>query len=101
MSTPSPREMSPGAELDWSFGWSDPPPKGPWLASGETIASRTITVESPLEFISDSEADGTVTVWVRMPASAAIGSVGAITCAIVTSLGREDSRRREIICVRR
>lgn len=95
--TPAPRGMNRGATLDWSFGWADPPPKGPWLETGETIASYTVTVEGPLTKNSDSQADGLVTAWVTCAADASVGAVGAITCAIVTSAGRADSRRREIV----
>lgn len=95
--TPAPRGMNRGANLDWTFGWRDPPPKGPWLQMGETITARTVTVEPPLVLESHSEADGLVTVWVSLPSDATVGAIGAINCAIVTSAGREDSRRREIV----
>lgn len=95
------REMTPGAELDYLFGWADPTPKGPWLQSGETITAHTVTVEGALELMTSSDASGAVTVWVRMPAATALGATGAINCAITTSANRKDSRRIDIVATQR
>jgi hypothetical protein len=77
---------SPGSRLDYTFDWSA------WLPSGDTIASHTVTVTGG-STDADSEAAGIVTAWVTVPAAAPDGAAVQITCAIVTTGGREDSRR--------
>jgi hypothetical protein len=93
------KEIIRGDRLDWTFGWDDPAPDGPWLQDGETITSYTVTVDAPLVLEDDSESAGTVTAWVSCPDDATVGTVAGIKCAIVTSAGRETSRTRELTIV--
>lgn len=73
----------PSAVLDYAFDWSD------WLASGETIATHTITVDKGLTKDSSTESDGKVTVWLS---GGTVGEWYKIACLITTSAGRTDER---------
>ena len=77
----------PDATLDYAFDWSS------WLATGETISSHTVTVDTGITKDSDSEASGIVRVWLS-------GGTDDITydvaCEIVTSAGRTDERTMAI-----
>jgi hypothetical protein len=73
----------PSAVLDWMFDWTD------WLASGETIISHTITVDTGITNDSSTEDDGKVTVWLS---GGTAGENYKVACLIVTSAGRTDER---------
>lgn len=73
----------PSAVLDYAFDWSD------WLATGETISSHVITVDTGLTKDSDSEALGVVTVWLS---GGTAGKNYKVACLIETSAGRTDER---------
>lgn len=73
----------PSAVLDYAFNWSD------WLATGETISSHVITVDTGLTKDSDSEALGVVTVWLS---GGTAGTAYKVACKITTSAGRTDER---------
>jgi hypothetical protein len=77
----------PDAELDYGFNWSD------WLATGETISSHTVTVETGLTKDSDSESSGVVTVWLS---GGTAGEDYSVECEIVTSASRTDERTMTI-----
>lgn len=86
----------PSAVLDYVFDWA-PLTNGragatsDWLASGETISSKTVTAESGITVDSSSITDSStsVTVWLS---SGTAGSNYLVTCRIVTSGGRTDER---------
>lgn len=73
----------PSAVLDWMFDWTD------WLASGETIISHTITVDTGITNDSSTEDDGKVTVWLS---GGTAGENYKVACLIETSAGRTDER---------
>lgn len=73
----------PSAVLDWMFDWSD------WLASGETIISHTITVDTGITNDSSTEDDGKVTVWLS---GGTAGENYKVACLVTTSAGRTDER---------
>lgn len=73
----------PSAVLDWMFDWTD------WLASGETIISHTITVDTGITNDSSTEDDGKVTVWLS---GGTAGENYKVACLIETSVGRTDER---------
>ncbi len=73
----------PEAVLDYAFDWSE------WLATGETISSYTITVETGLTNDSDSESSGIVTVWLS---GGTADNEYDVACRIVTNAGRTDER---------
>lgn len=77
----------PDAVLDYSFDWYDS--GNGWLATGETISSHTITVETGITKVSDSESSGVVTVWLS---GGTHGNDYDVACKIVTSAGRTDER---------
>ena len=77
----------PSAELDFAFDWNDS--TDPWLASGETISSHVITVDTGLTKDSSSEASGVVTVWLS---GGTAGENYKVACLIETSAGRKDER---------
>ena len=84
----------PEAVLDYTFDWK-PLTHGvsgaasDWLATGETISSYTVTVETGLTKDSDSQADGIVTVWLS---GGTAGENYKVACLIATSAGRTDER---------
>ena len=81
----------PDAELDYSFDWSD------YLATGETISSQTMTVESGLTLgtgeKAPSESDGIVVFWLS---GGPAGEDYDVACKIVTSASRTDERTMTI-----
>lgn len=77
----------PSAVLDYAFNWNDP--DDPWLATGETITSYVITVDTGLTKDSDSQASGKVTVWLS---GGTAGEYYKVACKITTSAGRTDER---------
>lgn len=88
-----PKEIAPGARLDFVWPWGEA-----YLAEGEVIASATVTVGGGL--IKDGahqlvEMNRSVLQWLRFPA--ALGTRCWADCAVVTSAGREDSRRFEFV----
>ena len=82
----------PDAVLDYTIDWSS------WLASGETISSHTITVETGIAKDSDSESDGAVTIWLS---GGTAGERYDIACKIVTNAARTDERTIIIRCTNR
>lgn len=93
------KTIRPAAELDFVFDWGGPAP-GPWLATGESIASSSCAVEGVAVKLSDATAGGAVTAWVRCNADAPAGAQVSIRCSIVTSAGRKDSRRIDLVVTR-
>ena len=73
----------PSAVLDYLFDWSG------WLASGETIDTHTITVDTGLTKDSSTESGGKVTVWLS---GGTAGINYKVACKITTSAGRTDER---------
>jgi|GEM_PF-2620959 hypothetical protein len=99
--TTNPKQIRPGAELDYVVDWAaTPQEQGPWLADGESITSHTVTVEGPFERMSDSRSGGSVTAWVRCQTTAVLGSRGRVIVSIVTNQARKDSRAIELQVVR-
>lgn len=93
MSTP--KKIAPGAVLDFVFPW------GEYLQEGETIESFTVTRAGGLTQPADRpepakvEADKSILVWLQAPTQ--IGTVCWADCAILTSAGRHDKRRLELV----
>lgn len=87
----------PNAVLDYKFDWGTAANDKPWLASGETIASRTVTVASGITRDSDGITDSgkSVTVWLS---GGVAGNDYTVTCRIVTSAARTDERTMTIRC---
>lgn len=84
----------PDATLDYKFDWAastNGSGDSDWLASGETIDSHTVTVESGLTKDSDSATDDdtSVTVWLS---GGSAGETYLVGCEITTSSGRTDER---------
>jgi hypothetical protein len=81
----------PDDELDYIFDFAAETngtegADGDWLATGETIASYTVTVETGLTKDSDSNTDDTVTVWLS---GGTAGTTYSVTCQITTSASRK------------
>lgn len=92
-------QKDPNAVLDYKFDWAaqtNGSGSSDWLASGETIASYTVTAETGLTKVSDSVTDSntSVTVWLS---GGTTDTVYDVTCHIVTSVGREDDRTMKIV----
>lgn len=88
------KTKDPNAVLDYKFDWkalTNGSGASNWLASGETISSRTVTVDSGLTKDSDSLTDTntSVTVWLS---GGTPGKKYKVACRIVTSAGRTDER---------
>ena len=77
----------PDAELDFAFDWTD------WLAESETIDDHTVTVQTGLTLISDSETDGVVTAWIS---GGTAGRTYTVACLIETNANRIDERTMRI-----
>ena len=72
----------PEAVLDYEFDWSE------WLAVGETISSRTVTVTG-VTLDSSTASTTAVVAWVS---AGTVGTTATIECKIVTSESRTDER---------
>lgn len=81
----------PNSVLDYKFSWAS------WLATGETIASKTVTV-SPTGLTADSstitDTNTSVTVWLS---GGTAGKTYDVACKIVTSASRTDERTMRIV----
>ena len=84
-------KKDPQAVLDFAFDWNDS--TNPWLATGETISTYTVTAQTGLTKDSDSESSGVVTVWVS---GGTAGTWYTLACKIVTSASRTDERTMRI-----
>lgn len=73
----------PSARLDYVWDWRQ------WLAAGDSIATYAVAVPMGLVLDEAEEAGGVVTAWFT---GGSEGSAYEITCAIVTTEGREDER---------
>lgn len=90
----------PSAVLDYKFDWKALTNTGTgsdWLAVGETISSRTVTVPTGITKDSDSITDTntTVTVWLS---GGTAGVDYPVACRIVTSAARTDERTILVRC---
>jgi hypothetical protein len=84
----------PDAVLDYKFDWAastNGTGSSDWLASGETIATKTVTVPSGLTKDSDSLADTNTSVLVWLSGGTAETDYEVI-CHITTSDSRQDDR---------
>lgn len=86
--------QDPQSALDYKFDWGTGNPANivkPWLAAGEVIATRVVTVTTGLNKDSDSITDSgkSVTVWLS---AGTVGATVTVTCRIVTTLSRTDER---------
>ncbi len=84
----------PNAVLDYVFDWkanTNGRGDSDWLASGETISSHTITVDTGITKDSSSQTDTntSVTVWLS---GGTAGTSYEVACKIVTSASRTDER---------
>lgn len=87
-------EKSPSAVLKYKFDWSD------WLASGETISTRTVTPEEGITVDSSSITDTNTSVTVTL-SGGTVGNVYDVACLITTSDSQTDERTIKIKCRQR
>ncbi len=82
-------KKDPDGVLDYTFDWNDT--DDPWLAAGELITSRTITVASGITKDSDSETAGKVSV---ILSGGSDGTTYKVSCRITTdaTIPRTDER---------
>lgn len=83
MSTIPTWTKDPNAVLDYEFNWSK------WLYTGDTIASRVVTVPTGITLDSSVPADDKVTVWLS---GGTAGTKYNVSCRITTTGGRVDER---------
>lgn len=78
-------EKNAVAVLDWKFDWDD------WLAVGETISTKTVTVTTGITLASSAITDAgrSVTAWLS---GGTLGLTYQVDCQIVTSAGRTEKR---------
>jgi hypothetical protein len=76
-------DKDPDKKADWVFRWNDV------TASGDSIASYVITVETGITLVSDSKTTADVTVWLS---GGTPGQTYTVSCKIVTTAGREDEK---------
>ena len=96
-------QKDPDAVLDYKFDWKSATNGNggsDWLASGETISTRTITADDGITVDSSSITDTntSVTVWLS---GGAVGERYDVACKIVTSASRTDERTIHIRVVNR
>lgn len=77
----------PDAVLDYQFDWSQ------WLASGETITSKTVTVAG-VTLDSSPNDDTAVTCWLS---GGTAGTTATCSCRITTSAGRTVERSIDVL----
>jgi len=85
-------DKDPDAVLNYVFDWSD------WLATGETISTSLMTVETGLTLDSDSNTTTTATATLS---GGTAGESYAVANKITTSTGQTDERTITINCVER
>ena len=88
----------PDATLDYKFDWkalTNGSGDSDWLASGETISTKTVTVDDGITKDSDAltDTDTSVTVWLS---GGTAGEDYEVACEIVTSASRTDERTMKI-----
>lgn len=93
----------PSAVLDYVFDWralTNGTGRTDWLAAGETITTKTVTVSTGITLDSDSltNSSTSVTAWLS---GGTAGQSYTVTCRIVTSAGRTDERSIKIQVVER
>ena len=105
MTTNNKFKKDPDAVLDYVFDWAaltngTTGGTSDWLASGETISTKTITAETGITVDSSSITDTntSVTVWLS---GGSAGNIYYVSCKIVTSAGRTDERTINIEVVQR
>ncbi|MHC4361441.1 MAG: phage fiber-tail adaptor protein [Planctomycetota bacterium] len=84
----------PDAVLDYKFDWAaltNGTGSTDWLASGETISTKTVTVPAGITKDSDSLADTNTSVLVWLSGGTA-GEDYDVVCHITTSDSRQDDR---------
>lgn len=86
----------PAAVLDYKFDWKAATngtdgAEGDWLASGETISSKTVAATTGLTVASSSITDTSTTVTVWLSGGTADTDY-TLSCTIVTSAARTDKR---------
>jgi hypothetical protein len=84
----------PNAVLDYKFDWkalTNGTGDTDWLASGETLTTKTVMVDAGLTKDSDalSDTNTSVTVWLS---GGTAGQRYNVACKIVTSANRTDER---------
>ena len=92
MATVSAFPKDPIAVLDYAFDWkalTNGTGKSDWLATGETIASHTVTVPTGLTLDSSTATATAVTAWLS---GGTAWQSYTVTCRIVTTAGRTDER---------
>jgi hypothetical protein len=101
--TSNTKYKDPDAILYYKFDWkalTNGSGNSDWLASGETIASYTITEDSGIVVESSVRADTNTSVVVRL-SGGTVPTIYKIVCHIVTSDGNEDDRTMYIKMVER
>lgn len=89
------KEKTPSSNLDYKFDWAPVTNNAigavsDWLASGETITLKTVTVPAGITKVSDTLTDSDTSVTVRLSG----GTVPAnydIACYIETSAGNKET----------
>ena len=88
----------PDATLDYKFDWkalTNGSGDSDWLDTGETISSKTVTVDDGITKESDALADTNTSVVVWLSGGTA-GVDYEVACKIVTSDNRTDERTMKI-----
>jgi hypothetical protein len=93
----------PSAVLDYKFDWkakTNSTGQSDWLASGETLSTKTITADSGITVDSSalSDTNTSVTVWLS---GGTAGDDYTVACLITTSASRTDERSITVKCRQR
>lgn len=93
------KEIAPGDTLSYEFDWRGPSP-GPWLVTGQTITSYTVTAAGGLTVGASQLVGDKVQVMVSAAADIALGARCAILCTITASNGEVKTDEMQIVVKR-
>ena len=79
-------DKDPDAVLDYEFDWSA------WLTDGDTLATATITAPNGLTVAAAPPVTVTSTKVMYWLSGGVVGQSYAVTCHVVTAVGREEDR---------
>lgn len=87
------RNKDPQERLDFGFDWNAPAPVGPWLTTGDTVATSTWSVTvAPDNTLTIDNDDKTTTVTRAWVVGGTLGQEYTLTNHVTTAQGRQAER---------
>lgn len=95
----------PSATLDYGFDLAAGKPSTPWLATGETVTSVTVTADTGITAgagtIATNSSGVAASLIAAMVSGGVIGSTYTVHFQFSTNQGRTDTRSLQITCAQR